>query len=224
MVNNTNDELHIYYNERAGEYDEVYQGKGTIIPCPELYKNDAVKISEFISTFGKGHLIDIGCGTGFWLPYYHKNCESITLLDSSINMIEECKRRASGLGILPRCLFLQQDFFSDKFENTFDSVVIGHVLCHFKPKQEHEFFEILKHITSRKAQILIIDSLWNDTRKGYRSKEGMQERTLRSGQKFKVFKKYYSQNDIEEIFKDNNYKIVSFFSGNLDFAAIGEEL
>lgn len=224
MANNTNDELQIYYNERAGEYDEVYLGKGTIIPRPELYKNDAVRVSEFVSTFGKGHLIDIGCGTGFWLPYYHKNCELITLLDSSVNMIEECKRRAAGLNILLKCLFVHGDFFSNKFESTFDSVVIGHLLCHFETEQEHQFFEKLKQIISLKAQILIIDSLWNDTRKGYRSKEGLQERILKSGKKFKVFKRYYSQNDIEKIFKDNNFRIISCFYGNVDFAAVGERI
>lgn len=116
------------------------------------------------------------------------------------------------------------NFFSSNFEKVFDSVLIGHLLCHLGQEQELEFFERLRQITAPQAQILIIDSLWNDTRKNYREKEGMQERVLKNGKKFNVFKKYYSQYDIEQLFTVNNFKQISCFYGNLDFAAIGERI
>jgi len=61
-------EMMSYYDERAREYDEIYLGKGPAsIPDPIAYKNEVTKISRIVSTFGRGHLIDVGCGTGFCL-------------------------------------------------------------------------------------------------------------------------------------------------------------
>jgi len=74
-------EIISYYDERAEEYDEIYGGKGPAIPDSDAYKNDVTKIKQMVSEFGRGHLIDIGCGTGFWLPYYAQNCSQITLIE-----------------------------------------------------------------------------------------------------------------------------------------------
>ncbi len=72
-----------YYDGRANEYDELYEGKGPAFPDPEAYKDDVKRIREIAHDFGRGHLIDIACGTGFWLPYYASNCAEITLVDQS---------------------------------------------------------------------------------------------------------------------------------------------
>ncbi|MGQ4914478.1 MAG: hypothetical protein ACP6IU_06955, partial [Candidatus Asgardarchaeia archaeon] len=58
-------ELMVYYDERAYEYDEIYQGRGPAIPDSDVYKNDVEKIKEIVSAFGKGYLIDVGCDTCF---------------------------------------------------------------------------------------------------------------------------------------------------------------
>ena len=89
-------ELATYYQERAPEYDEFYSGKGPAIAhYGGVYINDVAKIQEMTSGFGKGHLIDIACGTGFWIPFYAQNCDEITCLDQSANMLGECKARIS---------------------------------------------------------------------------------------------------------------------------------
>ncbi len=99
-------EMMSYYDERAQEYDEIYIGKGPAIPGSAAYKNDVTKISEMISAFGRGHLIDIGCGTGFWLPHYARNCSRITLIEQSENMLSECRRRVDKFGLKGKCHFL----------------------------------------------------------------------------------------------------------------------
>ena len=55
-----------HYEERATEYDEAYLRKGPAIS--ELlseYKTDTIGISQLLSRFGRGHVIDIASGTAF---------------------------------------------------------------------------------------------------------------------------------------------------------------
>ena len=54
MDDHLQQEMAAYYDERAGEYDEIYLGKGPAIPDPMAYRNDVTRISQMASTFGKG--------------------------------------------------------------------------------------------------------------------------------------------------------------------------
>jgi ubiquinone/menaquinone biosynthesis C-methylase UbiE len=81
MEDDTMREMMSYYDARAEEYDEIYMGKGHITIDADVFVSDVAKVAEMVSGFGKGHLLDIACGAGFWLPYYAPNCNQITLLD-----------------------------------------------------------------------------------------------------------------------------------------------
>ena len=87
-----------YYNERAEEYEEVYTlGKGPAsIPDPEAYKAEVNILAEIVRKLCYGRIIDIGCGTGFWLPYYFSQSSHITLIDQSAQMLSECKKKIAS--------------------------------------------------------------------------------------------------------------------------------
>jgi len=121
-----------YYDERAEEYDEIYLGKGHATIDPDAYRKDVAKVSEMVSRFGKGHLIDIACGAGFWLPHYALNCSQITFLDQSARMLSKCKDRVEELGLADVSSFIQGDFklfFIHKLLFNFKNGV--RKLCHF---------------------------------------------------------------------------------------------
>jgi ubiquinone/menaquinone biosynthesis C-methylase UbiE len=212
-----------YYDERAEEYDEIYKGQGPAIPDSNVYKKDVLEIIKIISKFGKGYLIDIGCGTGFWIPYYEKNCDAIVLVDDSNKMLYECKKRVKELGIESKCHFTKGDFFTLGFESQkFDSAIAGFLISHLLPDKEVSFFEKLKSILKKDAVFLFIDSSWSKWRSQYRKKEGLNERILNDGRKFTIYKRYFTKAEVRFIFKKYRFKLISFYFGDAFFAAIGE--
>ena len=223
MDDNVWQEMVSYYDERAREYDEIYLGKGPAIPDPVAYEKDVKKITEMVSTFGKDYLIDIGCGTGFWLPYYTPNCSPITLLDQSEKMLSECKRRVDKLRLKDKCHFVCGDFFKVNFEEClFESALAGFFISHITLEQEQLFFTKLKKLVKPNGQLMLIESAWSSKRQQYRKKEGMQERVLNDGRKFGVYKRYFDKSDMEGIFERYRLKLRSYYMGDVILAVMGE--
>lgn len=222
MDNSNMSELIQYYDERAEEYDEIYRGLGPAIPDSKVYKKDVREIIKIISRFKGRYLIDIGCGTGFWIPYYEKNCDVITLVDNSNKMLSECMKRVNKLGVESKCHFIKGDFFSLNFEShKFDSVIAGFFVSHLFPDMEESFFEKLKCILKQDGVFLFIDSSWSKWRSQYRKKEGLHERILNDGRKFTIYKTYFSEAEIRCIFKKYQFKLISIYFGEAFFAVVG---
>jgi ubiquinone/menaquinone biosynthesis C-methylase UbiE len=220
-------EMMLYYHERSEEYDELYRGvcggRRHVTINPQTYQQDVVKTSEMVSKFGTGHLIDIGCGPGFWLLYYARNCNRITLIDQSEKMLQECSKRVEELGLVEFVNFIHGDFFEIQLlPSIFDCALIGFLLSHFFTKQEEEFFLKLQRILKPNSQLLIIDSAWNEERKQYRKKEGVQKRVLNDGRVFKIYKRYFEKLDIEKMSGKYNFEIKSCYVGKAMISTIVE--
>lgn len=212
-----------YYDERASEYDQVYSGKGPAFPNPLSYKRDVLEIQNIASQFGRNRLIDIACGTGFWLPLYSQNCTEITLLDQSEKMLVQSRKRAKNECILEKCNFIQGNFFDVNLKpDSFDSAIIGFLLSHLDNEFTKRFFSKLNEILCLHSEILIIDSAWSDERQIYREKEGEQHRKLNDGREFTIFKKYFERDEFGLLLKKNGYRIKHEFFGDAFFAVLAE--
>ncbi len=212
-----------YYDERAQEYEEIFLGKGHPTLNPNIYKNEAAEIGKIALTFGKGHLIDIGCGTGFWLPSYARNCLEITLIDLSEKSLKECNKKVDKLGLRNKIHVIQDDFLEVTFENSlFDSAIIGFFISHLTFNIQQEFFGKLKQILKSDAKIMIIDSAWSWKRQQYRKKEGMLERVLNDGRKFMIYQRYFDESDIKQIVNKYRFKLESYYLGDVYLAVICE--
>jgi ubiquinone/menaquinone biosynthesis C-methylase UbiE len=216
-------EMMSYYDERAEEYDEIYLGKGHTTIDADVYRKDVAKVSEMVSRFGKGHLIDIACGAGFWLPNYARNCNQITLLDQSARMLSKCKDRVEELGLADLSSLIQGDFLDVNLEaSKYDCALVGFLLSHLTLEQEKTFFRKLEEILKANPQLMFIDSAWNKRRQRYREKEGLQQRVLNGGRIFRVYKRYFDKSDVEGMFKRYNFEVVSYYTGEALIAAIAE--
>ena len=191
-----------YYDEFAPEYDVSYTLARWPVPISDLnaYKSEVTALSTLVERTICGRLIDIACGTAFWLPHYASCCSHITLFDQSRRMLSESRKRAKSLRVENKASFVLGDFFVHEFKPPlFDCALIGFLLSHLTREQEHRFFVKLESLLRPGGKILIIDSAWSEERAKTREKEGRQERVLDDGRSFEIYKKYFDKDDISSM-------------------------
>lgn len=191
-----------YYDERAQEYDEIYTlGKGPAsINDPQLYKEEAQILQGVVKRICRGNILDIPCGTAFWLPSYAEECTAVTLFDQSEKMLEQAQKRSIEAGIDNRCTYHRGEILSENWEvRSFDSILIGFFISHLTDPQEETFFNKLSQALSPAGRFLILDSVWSETRAITRKKSGQQKRKLNDGTEFDIYKKYLERTDIKNL-------------------------
>jgi ubiquinone/menaquinone biosynthesis C-methylase UbiE len=212
-----------YYDERAKEYDEIYEGKGPASLAPKYYEIDIKNLETFIKGFGSGNAIDIACGSGYWLQYFYKRCNAFTFFDQSQQMLEECKHKAGQFEIMDRAKFIKGDILEYKFddEEKFDCAIIGFLIGHFTKVQDEIFFNTLRKILKKGSEFLIIDNTWTRKRAEKQNKEDIAERRLNDGRSYKIYKKYFGEEDLPNLLRSYDFIVKDSFFGNTFAAVIG---
>jgi SAM-dependent methyltransferase len=188
-----------YYNERAPEYEEAYTlGTGTAsITDPSVFTSEIASLVGVVGGFGNGHLIDLACGTGYWLPYYAPNCLRVTLFDQSVKMLAECERKIAALGAANRCALIQGNVFDYDFApGAYDCVLIGFLLSHLPEPDEAVLFETVRRMLRPSGRFLILDSAWTELRAKFNQKVERQARNLNDSTRFEIYKRYFDQEDL----------------------------
>jgi putative acetyltransferase len=188
-----------YYDERASEYDEAYtRGTGTSsIADPTVFTAEAATLEGVVAHFARGGLLDLACGTAYWLPHYAARCDHVTLFDQSSRMLAEAQERAARLGILDRCTVVQGDLFEYEFpQHGYDRVLVGFFLSHLTVEQEPLLFHSLNRLLRDGGRFLILDSAWSPERAAVNAKVERQARYLNDGTAFEVYKRYCDRGDL----------------------------
>ena len=190
-----------YYNERAAEFDEIYtMGKppGTVTD-PELYMEEARSLANFVRENCRGGILDIPCGTGYWLQFYAANSSAIALVDQSENMLRLGREKAADHGVAAITESIRADALEVALEErAYDSVLVGFFLSHLTDAQMDLFFRKLRNALKPGGRVLIMDSIWSRFRKS-RPKEGTTQRTLNDGRQFEIYKRYFETADLYQM-------------------------
>ncbi len=192
-----------YYDERASEYQEAYVlGTGTAsIPDPEVFRREASLLTQIVEHFARGRLVDLACGTGYWLPSYVAGCSSITMIDQAPRMLQECRKKIASrvLDAQDRITIVQDDVLEHAFQpRAFDSALVGFLISHLTDEEEQQLFERLKTMLDTDGRFLILDSAWSPERARFNRKTERQERRLNDGSRFEIYKRYIDRQDVVE--------------------------
>ena len=213
-----------YYDERAPEYEEAYTlGTGTAsIRDPEVFKAEARVLATVVGENIRGRVVDLACGTAYWLPHYASNCSRITLFDQSPRMLDEARAKARSLGAAGRCVFVHGDFFEHEFEKGgYDTALVGFFLSHLGEAQEPLLFDVLRSVLDSTGRFLILDSAWSPERAKVNAKAERQTRRLNDGTAFEIYKRYCDRDDIARWAHQHNVVLRIEHFGDAFYAVSG---
>lgn len=215
-------ELFAYYDARADGYEDFYLGKGAAIsPLAHEYPVDAAGVSALLSSFGRGDVIDLACGTGFWLSSYGTGCTSVTLVDQSGPALARCRHRIDALGLRTIATIIHGDIFEVPLpEASYDACLLGFLLSHLTDPQIDALFERLRIILRARSEIAVIDSCWSEARRPHCQRDSFERRSVPGGRSFMIRKKYYDRAELEPLLLRHGFMPRAEYAGNVFIAML----
>lgn len=140
-------DLTSYYNERAKEYDKIYQN-------PHEQKNLTEAVNLFQKLLHKKTVIEIACGSGYWTEKISKSAISIFATDINRSMIEIAKNRCS----FDNVTFELVDMFALNINSTYDALFGGFVWNHIPLQNLENFLHKIKQFLNPNGKIIFIDT------------------------------------------------------------------
>jgi len=190
------DSIFAYYEAQAEDYEAFYAGSGQALPGLENeYPLDAAGVTGLLTDFGHGDVVDLACGTAFWLSTYGPNCRSVTLVDQSAAMLAHAARRARTCGLTDRATLVRGDLFDVPLpEAGYDAALLGFILSHLTDGDAARLFDRVHRLLRPHGALAVVDSAWSEARR--RSgceREGFVERRLSDRRSFIIRKKYLAR-------------------------------
>lgn len=215
MKNNSHnivsEQMKLYYLETA----KYYTLNPESMKEPDIPSNDNKIISKYLDNFGEGHLIDIGCGNGVWVPKYYRNIKNFSFLDSSKIVLELCKARVKKIGLIEKSLFINCDVNNYKFpKNYYDAAFVGFLISHFDKKAEYNFLIKMKETIKPNGRIAIVDSIFTrEIYKARRVKRGIITRKI-NGKTYNIYKNYFIKDELETLLQQNGFVVENNYFGS----------
>jgi demethylmenaquinone methyltransferase/2-methoxy-6-polyprenyl-1,4-benzoquinol methylase len=170
-----------YYEQRADEYDEWYEGRGRFAERDRPgWAGEVDRLVAFVRGLAPVRTLDVACGTGFLTRHLRGVAVG---LDRSAAMLAVTRGRGVGSVLIADALALP---FPDR---AFDRVLTGHFYGHLPPDERAEF---LAEATRVAGELVVVDSA---VRAGVEA-EQWQERVLNDGSRHRVYKRYLTADQL----------------------------
>lgn len=173
-----------YYEARAREYDEWYEGAGLFAARDRPGWTDELgELTQVVSRLPPARTLDVACGTAYLTRHLRG---FVVGLDRSATMVSLARGRIPGGRAL----------VSDALDpavvpGSFDRVFTGHFYGHL-PVPERRIF--LRQARRLAGELVVVDSA---ARPGVEP-EQWQERVLNDGSSHRVFKRYLGAEQLAE--------------------------
>lgn len=166
-----------YYDRRADEYDEWYEGVGLFASRSRPgWRADLDGLVAALESLPAADTIDIACGTGYLTRHLRG---SITGVDLSPSMIARAKAAApAGRFLLGSALALPVG------DHSFQRAFTGHFYGHLGDAERATFLAEVRRVAN---ELVIVDA----ARYPGAPADGWQRRVLNDGSGHRVFKRYF---------------------------------
>ena len=171
-----------YYNRRAPEYDDWWQGRGLYEHRYRPGWEDEVHLLEgVLRDLPPVRTLDVGCGTGFLTRNLHGD---VVGLDASERMLEVARGQA------PNARFVLGNALSLPFEDdSFDRVFTSYFYCHLEDEERGHFLSETRRIA---PELIVVASIRGEGD----AFERWEERRLNDGSEWNVYKRVFEGPDL----------------------------
>ena len=173
-----------YYEARAPEYDEWYEGLGRFDGLERPFWDEEVRrLERVIAALPPVRTLDVACGTGFLTRHLRGE---VVGLDQSASMLEIARDRT------PTATFLESDALTLSFaDESFDRVFTGHFYGRLEAGDRERFLAEARRVA---AELVVVDAA---VRAGEQP-EQWQRRVLNDGSQWRVYKRYFTPHGLVE--------------------------
>ena len=190
---------HAYYDARAAEYDEWYEGEGRFADRDRPgWAAEVEELVALVDGLAPARTLDVACGTAFLTRHLHGFAVGLDQSPAMVALAQE--RLPDGLALTGDALALP---FADR---AFDRVLTAHFYGHLVPEERAAFLAEAGRVAS---ELVVIDSA---PREG-QPLEGWEARILNDGSEHKVFKRFLTTDVLLEELGEAGGTGEALFSG-----------
>jgi ubiquinone/menaquinone biosynthesis C-methylase UbiE len=173
-----------YYEQRAAEYDQWYEGTGLFASRDRPgWTEDREALVAAVGALPEARTLDVACGTGYLTQQLHG---PVTGLDQSESMVEIASAR------IPGGRFVVSEALPLPFgDGEFDRVFTGHFYGHLEGALRTQFLDEARRVA---GELVVADSA---VRPDHEVEE-WQERVLNDGSRHEVYKRYFTGEELAE--------------------------
>ena len=174
-----------YYDARAAEYDEWYQGLGRFDGLDRPHWDDELhELERTLAALPPARTLDVACGTGFLTRHL---AGELTGLDQSERMLAIARDR------IPVATFIRGDALALPFaDGSFERVFTGHFYGHLEEADRQRFLGEARRVG---PELVVVDAA---RRRDRPALEPRQERILNDGSRYEVYKRYFTGGQLAE--------------------------
>jgi SAM-dependent methyltransferase len=145
-----NENLEIYYSNRAKEYEEIYLKPERQIELKKIEKS----LQE---VFADKDILEIACGTGYWTERISQVTKSILAIDINDSVLEIAKSKNYPNNNVK---FQKENLFSYKSKRKFEGLFGGFIWSHIKLQELDDFIETANNFVISDGIIVFIDNYY----------------------------------------------------------------
>ena len=173
-----------YYDARAREYDDWIEGVGVYEGRERPgWHEEVAALCSVLAALPAARTLDVAAGSGYFTRLLPGD---VVALDQSATMLEVARERDAADE------YVSGDALALPFEDgSFERVFTGHFYGHLEDEDRERFLAEARRVA---PELVVLDSAW----RADVEREELQERLLRDGSRWNVYKRYFDPAQLAE--------------------------